>query len=222
MKSVRIHIVVEGQTEEEFVKEVLAPEFASRGISADARLIGVPGRKGGLVSWARLRVDIRELLRGDRSAFTTTLFDFFRIGTDFPSHPFLGTDIGLKRRAVEESMLHGLREFGLGEESLRRFVPYVQMHEFEGILFSDPAALAEGIYCPDLTPKLQQIRNMHASPEHINDGAETAPSKQLLDACPSYRKVVYGNLAAIRVGIRAMRAECLHFNDWLTKLEALE
>lgn len=222
MSFVRIHIVVEGQTEEAFIKDLLAPSFWEAGIQVDARLIGEAGHKGGFVRWQRLLRDLRILLLGDPSAYTTTFFDFFRMGTDFPGEPHkVEGNAAIKRLAVEGSIVRGLREAGISDDQLRRFVPYVQMHEFEGLLFSRPASLARGIYREDLTMSLQAVRDQFETPEHINDGANTAPSKRLKVICPGYRKPVYGLLAALEVGLPAMRKECPLFNDWLGKLESL-
>lgn len=234
MNPVRVYVVVEGETEERFVRAVLAPAF-SPGIDLRACLIGMPGAKGGCVKWSRLRFDLRRLLQGDRAAFATTLFDYYGMGRDFPGNPFPQTDICDRRRAVEQGMVSGLEEFGVGSQALRRFVPYVQMHEFEGILFSNPTALAEGILAADnrglpaerfpapiLIASLEAIRGKFHSPEHINDGKTTAPSKRLASLYPGYDKVSCGYQAALKIGLHAMRACCANFNDWLTKLEALE
>jgi hypothetical protein len=102
-----------------------------------------------------------------------------------------------------------------------RFIPYLQLHEYEGLLFSDPSAFAAGIYEPGLANVFQQIREQFPTPEDINDGPGTAPSKRVIAAHPQYRKPLYGALAAMAVGIAAMRRECPHFNQWVTRLEAL-
>ncbi len=102
-----------------------------------------------------------------------------------------------------------------------RFLPYLQLHEYEGLLFSDPAAFARGIYQPDLAASLQKVRDGFPTPEDIDDGPETAPSKRVLKLYPPYRKPLYGTLAALEVGISTMRRECPHFRDWIERLEAL-
>lgn len=102
-----------------------------------------------------------------------------------------------------------------------RFLPYLQLHEFEGLLFSDPVAFASGIGEPRLASRLERIRNPFETPEDINDDPTTAPSKQVISVCPSYRKVLDGTRAARAVGIARMRQECPHFRNWLEQLEAL-
>jgi Domain of unknown function (DUF4276) len=95
------------------------------------------------------------------------------------------------------------------------------LHEYEGLLFSDPVAFASSIYKPNLAEPFQAIRNQFQSPEDINDDPNTAPSKRVLELYPSYRKLLDGTRAAQAVGIVSIRRECPHFNDWVTRLESL-
>lgn len=84
---IRIYIVVEGQTEEGFVNEVLSPVLGQFGIFASARLIGKPGHKGGVVRYRRAKNDIELLLKQDRGAYCTTMFDYYALPNDFPGMP---------------------------------------------------------------------------------------------------------------------------------------
>ena len=102
-----------------------------------------------------------------------------------------------------------------------RFVPYLMMHEFEAMLFSDCAAFASGIGCPDLAPSLQAIRDRFASPEEIDDSPVTAPSKRIATLIPGYQKPTQGLLAIQEIGLDAIRAQCPHFRAWLERLEGL-
>ncbi len=107
------------------------------------------------------------------------------------------------------------------ERPLRCPAIHLQLHEYEAILFSDPAAFATGINHPDLQRHFQRIRDDFESPEDINNGPVTAPSKRVLAVCPNYRKIIEGTQAAAAVGIPIMRAECRHFREWIESLEAL-
>ncbi len=102
-----------------------------------------------------------------------------------------------------------------------RFLPYLQLHEYEALLFSDPAAFANGINRPNLVREFQAIRNDFDTPEDINNNPDTAPSKRILAVCPGYRKVIEGAQGAAAVGIRRMRKHCRHFHEWVQSLEAL-
>ena len=102
-----------------------------------------------------------------------------------------------------------------------RFIPYIMMHEFEGLLFSDCQTFAQSIGREDLIEAFQSIRDAYDSPEDINDSEETHPSKRILNLVPEYQKPLYGNLAAIDIGLSTFRRECPGFRRWLEKLESL-
>lgn len=101
-----------------------------------------------------------------------------------------------------------------------RFIPYVQMHEFEALLFSDAKALANGLRLPNDTP-VRTITRQFRTPEEINDSEQTAPSKRIKELSESHDKQRQGILISQRIGLARMRAECPHFNAWIEKLEAL-
>ncbi len=101
-----------------------------------------------------------------------------------------------------------------------RFVPFVVMHEFEGLLFSDCAAFSRSIGRPDLEARLREIREAFATPEEINDSPVTAPSKRVEALVPGYQKPLYGVSAALEMGLARIREECPHFDGWLKQLES--
>ncbi|MEN9504055.1 MAG: hypothetical protein RI964_3340 [Pseudomonadota bacterium] len=220
---IRIHVICEGQTEEMFVNEVLAESFVTQGIYLQPSLIGKPGQKGGNFRFERLLIDIRARLLGDPTAYCTTFFDFYGLPANFPgkqeamchSH---NTD---KAHCISDAMNLRLQSI-LGSEAMRRFIPYVQMYEFEGLLFSDTKALAQSINQPVLIASLQAIRAAFASPEMINDSPETAPSKRLLALFAGYDKPFHGSLAALEIGLDNIRQECPLFNAWLNRLAQLQ
>lgn len=216
---IRVYVVVEGQTEEAFVNEVLSPFLWRHEVCPTPILLG---HRGGNPSYSRLRKDVLLLLKQDRSCYCSTMLDFYGLGTGFPGMPTPANMGGLDKvirveRAVKEDVVAEVPD-------LRpdiRFLPYLQLHEYEGLLFSDTTAFASGIGQPHLGPRFQQIRASFATPEDINDEPRTAPSKRVLDAFPPYRKVLHGTLAALAIGIERMRQECNHFHHWVEQLEAL-
>jgi hypothetical protein len=100
-----------------------------------------------------------------------------------------------------------------------RFIPYVIMHEFEGLLFSDCTQFAKGICQPELALEFQRIRDGFHTPEEINDSSATAPSKRVKSLVPGYEKPLLGVLAVLEIGLNAIRAECPLFRSWLEQLE---
>ena len=219
----RLYVVVEGQTEESFVRNVLAEVLWGSNVHPTPILLGTPGHKGGRTSYARVKRDVVVLLKQDRGAYCSTMVDLYGLGAGFPGHPppdhLSNID---KVRHVEQAVKQDI--CGDLPDDLRpdlRFIPYLQLHEYEAILFSDPEAFATGINHPHLRLQFQRIRDEFDSPEDINNDPETAPSKRVIAACPTYKKVIEGTQAAAAVGIPTMREQCHHFREWIESLEAL-
>ena len=105
----------------------------------------------------------------------------------------------------------------------RIVVPYVQMHEFEGLLFSAPKTFETiiGSASSQAIRRLEDIRSQFPTPEHINDNTLTAPSKRISEVIPTYRKRLHGPTLANEMGLAVIRRECPRFNDWLSQLESL-
>jgi hypothetical protein len=216
----RVHVICEGQTEEEFVREILFPAFLPSGIHLLPSCIGRVGHKGGRVNSERLRFDLQQRFR-DRDCLCTTFFDFYGLPLDFPGKAAAAanSDPNGKQRAVTEALARWAAS-SFGDDS-RRFLPYVQMHEFEALLFSDPDTLAAVINAPRSLQSLRSIRAAVQTPEWINDDPNTSPGKRILRLHPSYSKPVDPVLAASRIGLDRIRRECPLFSEWLSALERL-
>jgi hypothetical protein len=219
---IRLYVVVEGQTEESFVRNVLAEVLWGSKVHPTPILLGTPGHKGGRTSYARLKRDVVVQLKQDRGAWCSTMIDLYGLGPGFPGYPPPGGLSPIEKvRHIENAVKEDICSEIPDLRPDRRFIPYLQLHEYEAILFSDPPAFARGINLPNLQQQFQQIRDRFESPEDIDDHPETAPSKRVLAVYPGYRKVIEGTQAAAAVGISAMRAECRHFREWIEALEAL-
>jgi Domain of unknown function (DUF4276) len=220
---VRVYVICEGQTEETFIKEVLYDLFLIKSIFLQPVLIGKPGHKGGNFTFRRLLADIKPLL-GDSEAYCTTLFDFYGLPNDFPGKMQAQSMTNIKDKAncIMAALVEALQKTTINPESLRRFIPYIQMYEFEGLLFSDCRSLALSIGQPQMVKALQDIREEFSSPEDINDSYITAPSKRLRNLYPSYDKPIHGSLASLEIGIDNIRKECKLFDRWLQQIEALQ
>lgn len=218
----RLYVVVEGQTEESFVASVLAPVLWTSDVHPTPILLGPPGQKGGGTSYARVSRDVRLLLKQDQSAYCSTMIDLYGLGKGFPGTPPPNHLTNLEKvRHIESAFKDDICGQISGFRPDLRFIPYLQLHEYEGLLFSDPQAFANGINQAHLVRQFQEIRDEFHSPEDINDGPTSAPSKRVLAAYPSYRKVIEGTIAAQSVGIQIIRRECQHFREWLETLEQL-
>ena len=155
----RILVHVEGQTEEAFVNTVLAPHLYRVGYTnVSARLVGNArqrSRRGGIRPWSSVRRDILNHLRGDQTALATTMVDYYGLPHTWPGRGQAGRQATLSQRAasVEQAVLEDVStEIGYPA----RFVPYVVMHEFEGLLFSDPDAFAQSLGRSDLASGFRQ------------------------------------------------------------------
>lgn len=218
----RIIVICEGQTEEAFVKKVLSPYLAPRGVYAYAALLGRPGHKGGSVTFSRVLLDVNLTLKTDKNAFCTTFFDYFRMDAGFPGYEescVIKSGSQQKAKIVCDALRQGIRE-SIGDDLISRFVPYVQMYEFEALLFSDVEVISSLIGDGHLG-KLQGIRDKFDTPEDINNGALTAPSKRLTTIDRSYNKVINGELISEGIGVDKIRMECPGFDAWLRSIEAL-
>ena len=125
-----------------------------------------------------------------------------------------------KAPSVQDGLLADISSAMGGSFDPSRFVPYVMMHEFEGLLFSDCERFGKGIGRPELVPRFQAIRDAFSSPEEINDSPITAPSKRVEALVPGYEKPLLGVFAVREIGLDVIRSECLFFRQWLERLEA--
>ncbi len=201
---IRLAISVEGPTEEEFVKNVLADHLRSKGVEPQPILLN------GNVTVERLASDIARLIWSFNRV--TSLVDFYGFRDKNTATPGQ-----LEQRILERVARKINRSW---DQS--RFIPYVQQYEFEGLLFSNVDAFANAIDASEESvEELWSIREKFPTPEDINDNSETAPSKRIEKIIRQYEKVVDGPLIAIEIGLDAIRAECPRFSDWLTRLESL-
>ena len=215
-------MIVEGATEEAFVAGPLAQVLWLRQVYLTPIILGVPGHKGGRTKYIRVQKDILRQLKQDRGSYCTTMFDYYGLGNGFPGTPVPANLSNVDKvehieRAVRDDICSQMPEF----RPDLRFIPYLSLHEYESLLFSDVEAFAQSIGQPRLFHSFREVREEFPTPEDINNDPETAPSKRVINIHPSYRKVIEGTLAARAVGIQRMRQECLHFNQWLAQLESL-
>lgn len=222
---IRLHALVEGQTEERFFKDVIVPHLEKHDISAKVQTInsgtessGLQG--GGWNSYAKARRDLRRWRKEDPEAWFTTMVDLYAIPEDFPRLD------EARQRPDAYAQVHHLeqawKEAFVGE-GFERFVPYIQLHEFEALILVAPQELsgvflehAEGV--ERLTTDIAGLE-----PELIDDKPDTAPSKRIITHVPPYRrrKAHAGPAVAAKIGLATLRDRCPHFHSWLSTLERL-
>lgn len=218
---IRMHVTAEGQTEQSFIKDVLASHLSKFHVFADARCVLTSRDKrasmeyrGGLLSYEKAKKDLQAWIKADNhpQCRFTTMFDLYSLPKDFPGYNTSRTLAPYDRvRALEKAMADDINDY--------RFIPYIQLHEFEALILSDPKSLD----CEYLEHD-KPIRNLISmvsgqNPELINDGAKTAPSKRILGEIPEYNKVTAGVSVTRLIGLKKLREKCQHFNEWLILLE---
>ena len=147
------------------------------------------------------------------------MFDFYGLPADFPGM----NDMPLGS-TPEDQVIHLEEALSADLRNQRRFLPYLQLHEFEALLFSDINKLDEALSTLESATKyhdLHQIIKRFNNPELINGNPSTSPSKRLLSLYPAYDKRFYGELVAEMIGIDRIRVKCPHFNSWINRLEQL-
>lgn len=226
----RLLVHVEGQTEESFVNELLQRHLCGRGFtSVSARIIGNArqrAHRGGIRAWSAVKNDIVRHLKEDQGCIATTMVDYYglpQVGDKAWPGRADAASLSVANRAitVESAILDDLRlEMGADFDT-RRFVPFVVMHEYEGLLFSDCSDFANAIGQKKLGDRFQEIRDQFATPEEIDDSPQTAPSKRIEKLIPGYEKPLYGTLAALEIGLDKIRNACPHFQRWISNLESL-
>jgi hypothetical protein len=221
MSNSNVYVIVEGQTEQTFVRELLAPEIACQGVYLHPVLIGKPGHKGGDIRFERAKVDIGTFLKQRSDSHISTMFDYFRLDSNWPGNVNMQgcTSAVEKAEKIEEATLVRIGESFPDHNVEERFTPYIEMHEFEALLFSDASILAKKIGVD--TGKIEDVLDEFGEPEEIDDGPDTAPSKRLISLHKGYRKVAMGKTISEAIGISTIRERCPHFHNWLTRLEQL-
>ena len=210
----RLYIIVEGQTEQEFVNTMIAPYMQQYGVY-DVKPVLIHTSKagrGGFVNYSHLKKDALKLLNSRKNDFVVSMFvDFFRI-PEIPHRERWSQKATHKEQVseMERCIAEDIHDY--------RFIPYIQLHEFETLLFSSNKGF-ETYFQEDEAQKTQKIVLQFDNPEDINTTPEGAPSKRLIDINANYDKVIEGNLIALEVGMDSIRTKCHHFKEWIDKLK---
>lgn len=224
MKYTILHVLCEGQTEERFVKEVLAPYLQQFSIFPKPILLLTSKRKntrGGMISYAQAKRDLTILFKrhtdnaSEHHVFTT-MFDFYALPDDFP-----GVTNKMSYQDVRSHIASLEHEFATDIPN-NAFIPYIQLHEFEALLFVDITKLVlEYPKCADSINDLKAQTDTYGDPEMIDNSPETAPSKRIIKALEkeyNYNKVQSGSAITSIIGINSLLQNCKHFREWIDKI----
>lgn len=233
----RVNITVEGQTEQGFVKKVLAPYLADHGVYASARSVLTSkdkkahreyrgGFRRGRAAYATVWKDIQSWMKEDKQKDVcfTTMFDLYGLPDAFPKRKETvgSADIYEKVHTLETAFNEDIRA-RLKDDP--RFFSYLQLHEFEALLLADPEKLLLEYVGQDRAVQnlLDLVERVGGEPERINDSPETAPSKRIIHEIPAYEngKTTTGVLVAELIGMETLLGKCPHFRSWVEQLVAL-
>lgn len=216
----RIIVICEGHTEQAFCKTNLSAHFSNGHKILHAPLI--KHSRGGIVKWDVLKRQIETHLKSEADAFVTTFIDYYGLYAKyyFPNwddaHKIV--DKSARILALEDAMAMDIQE-----ELRHRFIPYIQLHEFEGLLFNDINVFYDQIPSADLVgeEELKQTFEDYDNPEMINNDRTTSPSHRLMRIIRGYNKIVYGDILSEAIGLQRIRLKSPRFNGWITQLESL-
>jgi len=219
---IRLNVLVEGQTELNFVKEILAEHLTGFGVVVLPRMVETSRTKrktyrGGLSNFDKAFRDLARWIQEDKKAsWFTTMFDLYALPNSFPDYAIASKQADpLKRVTTLEAA------FGKKVNS-HKFVPYIQLYEFETLIFADPQALS--LEYLDRKNEIGQLAELakRMEPETINNNRDTSPSHRITKLIGEYDKATSGVSVVKQIGIPKIREKCPHFNEWLKRLESLK
>ncbi len=223
----RLYLTVEGQTEAAFAVDVLMPHLAAFGVFLfRPRFTGLHSRCGGRIprgglanTFQHALADMRRWMLEDLSpdARFSMMVDLYGLPSDFPGYAE-GMDRTTGREQAESL------EASLAQEmDDPRFIPYVEVHEFEALVLCDPERIGTLYEVPakDLIALRSDCAKFQ-SPEEINHGRHSHPKHRIEQRIPAYDENVAGPLLAHDIGLTTLRERCPHFGAWLSRLESLD
>jgi len=216
---VEIMAIVEGKTEEIFIKDILQPYLANNNIFLSPVIVSKPGQKGGDVKFARVKNDIERFLKQRPDTYLTLFVDFYGLNSDWPGIVAAEGISGPKKKSEfvnQATMREVVDRFGK-QNAEKRFIPYIAMYEFEALLFSSPAILARKLQVEE--SQIISIIKECGEPENIDNSPVTAPSKRLESLSRRFRKTTTGIAILKEIGLSVIREKCPIFDSWVTTLE---
>lgn len=217
----KIYVLVEGQTEHGFVKNVIQKHFNSTLLVIPILLTTKevkdgPNFKGGILNYKKVRREIINILGDTSVSLVTTMFDYYGLPEDFPGYG------GSKSKKSGYQKIDFIEKAFYKDINHPKFSPYIQLHEFEALLFSKPSII-DFLMSGNVSSnsELQKVASQFGSPEEINQGPDTHPSKRIINKYPNYQKVLEGQFIAEEIGIKVMISKCKHFSDWIQKIKKI-
>lgn len=214
----RLIIVCEGPTEHEFCMDVLSPILQKGDIYLDAPL--VKKSNGGIVSWQNIKRQI-EMHLHEKDAYVSMLIDYYGIKDSY-KFPGWEDSKNIHPKDAKLEFLCEQMQADISPDLASRFIPYIQIHEFESLLFSDINVFRDNFDNNEMDfSKLEDAIREFKNPEEINSRPTLAPSKRLMDAISGYEKVVYGSCIAGEIGLEKILEKCPLFSKWFATIRSI-
>jgi hypothetical protein len=224
---VRLYLFAEGQTEQTFADTLIKPHLSQHHVFMNNPILVAHAKKRGRIhrgggrKYLPMKNDILRFLKQESATnvFFTTMIDLYGIHSDFP-----GLAESERFRPDPIKRVRFLQQCFAEDIGDTRFIPYIQLHEYEAYLFADPTCFEYlDARRTNEIQALKAIASQYETPELINDGQHSAPSKRIINQFPDYgrAKPVFGSQLAELVGLQVIRDKCPHFNAWLLRLESL-
>lgn len=226
-----LYVFCEGPTEQGFCSRVLQPYFFPDGYGvihpvriAHKRKKGFVHR-GGVNKYQIIKDDMIDSFRQNQrpQVLFTSLIDLYALPGDFP-----GKSNNARNPDYPRPYVDALESAFGNDISETRFIPHLQLHEFETLIFAGPEALRLFFETIDAEiAELQKVATEFGDIEKINDTPTGAPSKRIIRHIPRYEheKATVGPDATEQIGMARMMAACSHFRDWInsvsSRLEAI-
>jgi len=219
---IEVLAIVEGKTEQIFIESLLRPYLAEKMIFISATQVSKPGQKGGDVRFDRVKNDLALHLRQRADTYITTFVDYY--GTkEWPGLDRVAPNASPEQIAscIHQATKEKVEALFGKQQAERRFIPYMAIHEFEALLFSDSATLAEELDIDE--DNVSNVLVECGEPEAINNSPHTAPSKRLdqWSLNGKFAKTTTGIAIAQKIGITKMRKMCPLFNSWISTFETI-
>lgn len=216
----RLVFIVEGETEEAFVNNILRPYFLNCDLYNPIQCFKIKHTQGGMHKYSYVRNDVLNTIY-ESDVIVTTMFDLYALPHSFPGYNeahtmenHLERVIFLEAKMKEDIEIHQGRPFS-------NYIPYIQLHEFEALVFSSVCGFEALFEENEMDYKgICAVIDNYPNPEDINDSPETAPSKRMQKLIQGYNKVSYGIDLIEYTGIDVILRKCSHFREWIEKIKA--
>ncbi len=173
---------------------------------------------GGTVRWSVLKKEI-EMHLLEPNVIVSTFFDYYGLYQKY-NFPKWTEGERIADKNIRMDFLENAMKVDISDAIRHRFIPYLQLHEFEGLLFNDIQIFYDQVPKAELVgiAELKRTFAEYDNPEMINNNRETSPSHRLKRIIKGYNKPLYGHYFAEAIGIEQIRAKSPRFNQWVEKL----